>query len=345
MSLPLIFLCLTRHAGSTLADLARDVAAAARPGDHVLMLDDSGAPPGGGDTARRIGRFLAEEGWPQGVTGATLITGTPGDGDLGGALNLALAQLAIPGAAPSPARVLMLAAGTRLEAGPLNAARALADQGGHDLVLLPWREWSLDHARPLPGIEAADWPARPGEDASARARRLMPPLQSLLIDRALLQGLRAEEGRHGQGLLPLVWDLLARARSPGFAEIALGHRPQAADIAPDLPQVIDALLARAPEAGGPLAGWLAREARRMAPGPRAALLSAVQSASPAALLSAVQNASPAALLSAVQNASPAATRQGAAQSVQGVTLPGQISPETVRLITLSCAENRLETRR
>ena len=35
MSLPLIFVCLTRHAGSTLADLARDVAAAARPGALV----------------------------------------------------------------------------------------------------------------------------------------------------------------------------------------------------------------------------------------------------------------------------------------------------------------------
>lgn len=323
MSLPLIFLCLTRHAGSTLADLARDVAAAARPGDHVLMLDDSGAPPGGGDTARRIGRFLAEEGWPQGVTGATLITGTPGDGDLGVAFNLALAQLAIPGAAPSPARVLMLAGGTRLEAAPLNAARALADQGGHDLVLLPWREWSLDHARPLPGIEAADWPARPGESARDRARRLLPPMQSLLFDRALLSGLRAEEGRQGQGLLPLVWDLLARAQHPGFAKTALGHRPQAPDLAPDLPQVIDALLARAPEAAGPLAGWLAREARRLAPGPRAALLSAVQNASPAARLG--------------------AGRQGAAQSVQGVTLPGQITPETVQLMTVFRAENRLET--
>ena len=141
----------------------------------------------------------------------------------------------------------------------------------------------------------------------------------LLFDRALLPGLRAEEGRQGQGLLPLVWDLLARAQNPGFAETALGHRPQAPDLAPDLPQVIDALLARAPEAAGPLAGWLAREARRLAPGPRAALLSAVQNASPAAQRG--------------------AGAQGAAQSVQGVTLPGQITPETVQLMTVFCADD------
>lgn len=268
--IPLVFLYLARDAGSTFADLARDIAAAARPGDHVLILDDSGS----GETAPRIGRFLAEEGWPAGVTGQSLVTGARGAGDLGVAINLGLAALAIPGAAPDPARLLCLAAGSRLDAAALAAARAQADAGGHDLVLLPWAQWSLDHGRPLPGPEAAAWPAIPGETAVARALRIAPPLQGLMADRRLWAGLRATEGRGSHGDLALVWRLLGRADRPLVTERPLGHRPHPPDPGPDLFLAAADLAATGPVARIWCATHLPRWLTGLTPGGRGAILTA-----------------------------------------------------------------------
>lgn len=267
---PLVFVYLARDAGSTFADLARDIARAARPGDHVLVLDDSGSA----DTAPRIGRFLAEEGWPAGVTGDSIVTGARGAGDPGVAVNLALAAIAVPGAAPDPARVLFLAAGSRLDADALAAARRQADAGGHDLVLLPWAQWSLDHGRPLPAPEAAAWPALPGEAPAARALRLAPPLQGLMADRRLLAGLRAAEGRESHGDLALVWQVLRAAARPLVTEALAGHRPHPADPGPALFHAAAALAGAGPAARNWCADHLPLWLTGLTPGARGAVLTA-----------------------------------------------------------------------
>jgi Glycosyl transferase family 2 len=151
------FVLLLRDAGSTLADLARDLAAVARPGDHVIIIDDSGD----NGTAPRLGRFLAEEGFPCPVT--VRVTGGRGDGDLGVAVNLALAELAVSGA--GRARVLFLAGGTRIDAGAFGAVRAGATA---PLILLPWDRWDLDLGRPSPAPSPGrGTPLRPGTGPDA----------------------------------------------------------------------------------------------------------------------------------------------------------------------------------
>lgn len=185
----LAILCLARHAGPTWTDLARDIAAVVRPGDHVICIDDSG--PDSDDpaltTAARVARFIAEEGWGTGVAETTVLTRRAGADDLGSALNLALAALAMPGAMRD--RVMVLAAGTRLDRAAFAAARDRAEAVDTDLAVVPWLEWSLDLRRPVEPSEAADWFARPGETATDHARRCAPPLQGLLIRAGLLEAL------------------------------------------------------------------------------------------------------------------------------------------------------------
>lgn len=257
----LALVCLARHAATTFADLARDLAAAVRPGDHVLIVDDSGDEA----TAPRIGRFLAEEGWPRGVTGTALITGAAGAGDTGVAINLALAALAVPGQRPAGAHhLLFVTAGSRIDAAALAEARDLA--AGHDLVLLPWRQWSLALGRPVDAPEAPLWPARPGEETAARARRIAPPLQGLMLRDGLIGSARAAEGGSSHGDLALVWHVLSRARSVAVMDRLAGHRPEPPAAGTDLERIAATLAAVSPEA----AEWVAAHLPRWrAPPPEA----------------------------------------------------------------------------
>ncbi|KKM23397.1 hypothetical protein LCGC14_1615570, partial [marine sediment metagenome] len=100
----LAFVYLTRDAGPTFAALAQDIAALARPGDRVVLVDDGS----GDDTVARIGHFTAFEGWGPGVAVSRIVTGAPASGDLGIAVNLALsarnrsASIRIPMYSSSP---------------------------------------------------------------------------------------------------------------------------------------------------------------------------------------------------------------------------------------------------
>ena len=73
------FACLLRGADPGLLD---DVARQLRPGDQVILVDDSGDP----DALTRVRRRR----WPPGITVTPIVTGTPAPGDTGIAANLAL---------------------------------------------------------------------------------------------------------------------------------------------------------------------------------------------------------------------------------------------------------------
>jgi hypothetical protein len=113
------FLCLTRDAGIGAFDLLGDIAAVARAGDRVVLVDDGSRD----DTLAWAGRFTAMRGFAPGVEVVRIATATRGAGDLGIAANLAL------GEAAGLARVLLLPGGARLDAERFAAARALAEAG------------------------------------------------------------------------------------------------------------------------------------------------------------------------------------------------------------------------
>ena len=93
-------ICLLRDADPRLMD---DVAARLRPGDQVILVDDSGTPGA-------LTRIRAQD-WPPGVAVTPIVTGTPAPGDGGIATNLGLDAVTAP-------HVLVLEGATRLT-GPL----------------------------------------------------------------------------------------------------------------------------------------------------------------------------------------------------------------------------------
>ena len=172
----LAFLCLTRDAGSASRDLCGDVAAFARPGDLVVIVDDGGDA----DNAGWTGRFVVGRGFGRGVTLRRIVTGTRGAGDLGIAVDLALAEAA---ADPEIRHAAILPGRVRLDPEGFRAVRARLD--GDDPTLV------LDAGRMA---EAGLWP--------------------MILSRRLFAGpdaLRADEGRAGGGLLALSWRARARA--------------------------------------------------------------------------------------------------------------------------------------
>jgi len=120
------FLCLTRDAGPGFWALAEDIAALARPGDQVVLVDDGSRD----DTAALIGRFTAMQGWGAGVAVTRIVTATRGAGDLGIAANLALD-------AARADHVIVLPGTARLERTAFAAARTQAEAGDLDLLLAP----------------------------------------------------------------------------------------------------------------------------------------------------------------------------------------------------------------
>jgi glycosyltransferase involved in cell wall biosynthesis len=159
------FVYLARNAGWTYDDLAWDIRSLARPGDHVVVVDDGSTD----DTPARVGRFAAFEGWGADVAVTTIITGAVMTDDLGLALNLALAALAVPGQAPD--RVTILAAGSRIDTAILTAARAQAEAEDLDLLIFPLRQWSLDQDRVIDPPGHAAWVPLPDEPARVHALR------------------------------------------------------------------------------------------------------------------------------------------------------------------------------
>jgi hypothetical protein len=217
------FVYLARNAGPTFDDLAWDMRSLARPGDHVVVVDDGSTD----DTPTRIGRFGAFEGWGTDVAVTTIITGTAVTADLGLALNLALSTLAVPGHRPD--RVAVMTAGSRIDAGVFAAARAQAEAGDLDLVIFPLRQWSLKDEGVIDPPGHADWPARQGETPLAHALRQLPAVGRMIIGWPVLQGppaLRATEDRDSHSDLALVWQALTRARRIGLTTDPAGHGPQ-----------------------------------------------------------------------------------------------------------------------
>jgi hypothetical protein len=219
------FVYLARNAGRTFDDLAWDIRTLARPGDRVVLVDDGS----GDDTPARIGRFGALEGWGTDVAVTTIITGTPGAPvrrDLGLALNLALAALTVPDHVPT--RVVILAAGTRIDTATFGAARAQAEAEDLDALLFPLRQWSHDEARVIDPPGHAAWPPLPGEAPRDHALRQVPAITRVILRWSVLAtspALRASEDRDSHGDLALVWQVLARAQRIGLIATPAGHGP------------------------------------------------------------------------------------------------------------------------
>lgn len=222
---PMAFVYLARNAGRTFDDLAWDIRHLARPGDRVVLVDDGSAD----DTPARIGRFTAFEGWGAEVAVTTIIAGVPQmpvTQDTGLALNLALAALSVPDRIP--ARVTILAAGTRIDTATFGEARARAEAEDLDALLFPLRQWSLDQDRVIdpPGHDA--WPPLPGESPQDHAMRQVPAITRMILRWSVLAGpptLRASEDRDSHGDLALVWQALARAQRIGLIPTPAGHGP------------------------------------------------------------------------------------------------------------------------
>ena len=181
------FLCLTRDAGMAAVLLCADLTALVRPGDHVVIVDDGGDPAG----AAWTGRFVVGHGFGPGVALTRIVTGTRGAGDLGMAVNLALAQAA---ADPALGHVVLLPARARLVPGAWAAARALV--GTADPVLV----------------------TGPGGGGG------------LILARRLFAGpapLRAAEGRAEGGLLPFLWQACRRGLTETASKEQAQDRPQA----------------------------------------------------------------------------------------------------------------------
>lgn len=120
------FLILTRDAGVRLYDLAGDVAALARPGDEVVLVDDGSRD----DTLAWIGRATAMRGWGAGVRVTRIATAARGQGDLGIAANLALD-------AAKARHVLLLPGQARLDPRGFAQARARLEAEDLDLLAAP----------------------------------------------------------------------------------------------------------------------------------------------------------------------------------------------------------------
>ena len=247
----LAFIYLTRDAGPTFAALAQDIAALARPGDRVVLVDDGS----GDDTVARIGHFTAFEGWGPGVAVSRIVTGAPASGDLGIAVNLALSALSVPGMAPD--RVVVLAGGARIDRPRFAAARARAEQEARDLLVFPLDEWSFEHGEVVAAADAAAW----GAEASAAkpadlSGRLTASLFRMLLAWPLLAGLRCREGGASHGDLALCHGVMRRATRIATAPAPLGHRSAPPAPGAGLVGAIEALLCTDPEAVGWLAGQL-----------------------------------------------------------------------------------------
>jgi hypothetical protein len=229
------FLCLTRDAGAAAWDLCADVAAAACPGDRVVVVDDGGDPA----SAAWTGRFAAMQGFGPGVAVTRIVTGVRGAGDDAIAANLALAAAA---ADPGLSHVLVLPGRARLDPDGLAGVRALAGAGDPALVLAPARL-----ADPLTG-----WQGEARQDAPHPGR--------MILARRLFAGpdaLRADEGRAAGGMLGFVWRAMAMAGPGGILRSA---RAIATLPRPDTPGAawLEAALALAEGGDQGLHEWLWR---------------------------------------------------------------------------------------
>jgi len=215
----LAFLVLTRDTGVAACDLCADIAALARPGDRVVIVDD------GGDAANAAwtGRFVVAQGFGAGVALDRIVTGARGAGDLGIAANLALAQAA---ADPTISHAVILPGRARL-AGPCSevsigaafrAARVLAE-AQPDAVVLAAAGLASELTPPPPSVSAGWGGARPDAvfdpvsglvsgHVSGAAVAPLSALGRLILPWRLFAGpdaLRADEGWAAGGFLGLAW--------------------------------------------------------------------------------------------------------------------------------------------
>jgi len=162
------FLLITRNAGPRLRLTCQSLAAALRPGDHVVVLDTGSED----DSIVRLRRFLAEDGWGDGVSHDILTLS-----DHPGMTNADWVRLARTKAG---ARWCIPLGGRDLVQGEAMDAlrRQLPDPPEPDLLVLANRGWWLSgpHSA-LPCPDSRRWPQEPpGEIAAVRnvARTLAP---------------------------------------------------------------------------------------------------------------------------------------------------------------------------
>lgn len=242
------FLVILRDAGDAAAALCADIAEHARPGDAVILVDDTG-PGASFHTSAVVRQFGAMQGWPAGVTLRHICTGVRGAGDWGIAVNLALAEV--------DTDHLIVLPGTARLGGGFAEARALT--AGHDLITC--------------AVQAPDLiaPATPSSH-----------LSRLIFARALAGGLACAEGFDAGGALPLLAGLLARAQTPAHCAAPAVLLPPLPRITPDWlahwqahlpdPALIDeALEGAAPGTRAVVAGWLSQHSRRVQMPPKVPL--------------------------------------------------------------------------
>lgn len=237
----LTFVYLARDAGPAFEPLAMDIAALTHPGDHVVIVEDSGTT----DTPARIGRFAEQIGWGTGVTSTAIITGTAGHGDLGVAANIALDALLVPGAARD--RLVFLCAGAGIDKAAFTDARAQAEAEALDLLAFPLRQWSLDLGQLIDG---PDQQIHPEIDTLSRAKTLRPGLDGMIIRSPITGPLtaRCAEGQASFGALGFWWHALNTATRIGVYPHPLGHRGHPPDPDAALLHAMTALIEQDPSA-------------------------------------------------------------------------------------------------
>lgn len=233
----LTFVYLARGAGPAFEPLAMDIATLTRPGDHVVIVEDSGSA----DTAARIGRFTEQVGWGADVTSTAIVTGTAAQGDLGIAANIALDALLVPGAARD--RLVFLCAGAGLDREAFAAARHQAEAAVLDLLAFPLRQWSLDLGRIIDG---PDLDTPPQTDALSQAKTLHPGLEGMMLRGKVTA--RCAEGQASFGALGFWWQVLNAATQVGYYPNPLGHRGHSPDPDAALFRALTALIDQDPGA-------------------------------------------------------------------------------------------------
>jgi hypothetical protein len=176
MTLSLCFLILTRDAGSALSGLAQDIAAVARAGDSVVLVDDGSRD----DTLSHIARITTAAGWGAGTGVTRIICTARGEGDAGIAANIALQ-------AAKGDLIVMLPGGMRLNRDAFIAARDQSVAQKADLLVcgrgLPSAHRLILHRRLLtPALRWAEGGQAHGdlnfvlraEQSAQNLRRQMP---------------------------------------------------------------------------------------------------------------------------------------------------------------------------
>lgn len=273
----LSFVVTTQSDAAVIDRVLAAVAACARPGDQVVLVDDD-SPDG---TPEIIARMARSGGFGAGVDAVPILLGTRSAIGRAGPANIGLAHA-------TGDAVFVMQGSDLLLAGSFQAARRAFDESGADV----WLGACLDHDNPSALADPAEGGSRPGHVALPDALALAPEAWRLFLCRELIErgGLRFPEDAALDPEHPFHWQACLKARRIGLSRRVI-CRPQGAEGGPlgaealalsgRFRELQRMLPARAPalrvEAACWLIGRIAQHAPRLEPaqaGPYAAAASA-----------------------------------------------------------------------